>query len=68
MALLSCPLPGFVVRVTEAPGLNLPVWPNRAAARPAMVATGPLGLSALSLRSAGYQARFPAERLDVTCE
>jgi hypothetical protein len=68
MALLSCPLPGFVVRVTEAPGLNLPVWPNRAAARPAMVATGPLGLSALSLRSAGYQAHFAAERLGVTCE
>jgi hypothetical protein len=68
MALLSCPLPGFVIRVTAVPDLILPVRPNRAARRPAMAATGPVGLSALCLRSAGYQARFAAERLGVTCE
>jgi hypothetical protein len=68
MALLSCRLPGFVVRVTQTPGLTFPVRPNRAVARSAIAATGPVGLSARSLRYAGSRARFAGERLGVICQ
>ena len=38
MALLSGPLPGLVVRVIAAPGLNVPGRPALAAGRSAMAA------------------------------
>ena len=67
MALLSCRLPGFVVRVTPTLGLTFPVRQNRAAARSTMVATGPVGRSVLGLRSAGSRARFTGEWSKVVC-